>query len=387
MNVTIVTTGRADYGLLYPLIKELNASDCFDLNVVATGTHLSPLHGNTISHIQQDGFQVSPVEMTAHGDSEDAICHAIATGLVGFSSVFQKSPPDLIIVLGDRYELWAICMAAVIHKIPIAHLHGGESTSGAIDESIRHSVTKMSTFHFASIPAYAQTIIQMGENPDRVHVVGALGIDNIKNMPLMNIEEMAEYTSIDFTRNNVALMTYHPVTLDEYASAQHQIQVILEVLVQRDLLILVTMPNADTGNNKIHETIEIYCQKHPEKFLLIKNLGQRAYLSAMKYAKVMIGNSSSGIIESASFQLPVVNIGDRQGGRFKPSNVIDCQCSPESITAALDKALSVDFHHAIAGIDNPYGDGNSAKRIVQLLESIDLSDKTRLVKKEFHHRP
>lgn len=385
MNITVVTTGRADYGLLCPLIKELNRSSCFHVSVVATGTHLSPLHGETIQIIQRDGIEVAhKINMSIEGDAEHAICYSVATALTGFSSLFQTWRPDLVVILGDRYELWPICIAAVIHKIPIAHLHGGESTLGLIDDYVRHSVTKMSTFHFASIEPYAKRIIQMGENPNRVYVVGALGIDNIRNMHLMGIEEISEYTHVDFRQNNVALLTYHPVTLDDYALARQQVQDILESLLQTNLISLITMPNADTGGNTIYQTIETYCRRYPDRFRFVKSLGQQGYLSAMKYARLMIGNSSSGIIESASFRLPVVNIGDRQGGRFRSVNVIDCVCSKESIIAALDKALSETFIRSIAHTANPYGDGNTAGRIANILKSIDLNDKPALLKKGFH---
>lgn len=385
MNVIIVTTGRADYGLLYPLIKELNQSEQFSLHLVATGTHLSPLHGMTMKHIQRDGLIIrDTIMMTMESDSENDICNSIALGLSGFSSLFHNWKPDMVIVLGDRYELWAICMAAVVHKIPIAHLYGGESTMGLIDESIRHSVTKMSTFHFASIDAYAKRIIQMGENPSRVHVVGALGIDNIKKMRLMDIREISEYTKIDFAQNNVALLTYHPVTLDDYAWARQQVQEIFETLIQTNLFTLVTMPNADPGGHTIYQAIEYYAQKYPDRFRFIKSLGQQGYLSAMKFAKLMIGNSSSGIIESASFKLPVINIGDRQCGRFKPANVVDSECSAESINRALDKALSEEFSRSISHIVNPYGDGNAARRIAGILTTIDLSCKPSLIRKNFY---
>ena len=385
MKIAMVTTSRADYGLLYPLIKEFNMDDNLTLRLIATGTHLSPLHGNTIKQIQRDGLIVTDtVEMTMESDSEDAICNSIAIGLIGFSSLFQKWKPDLVIVLGDRYELWSICIAAVVNKIPIAHIYGGESTLGLIDDPVRHSVTKMSAFHFASIELYAKRIIQMGENSDRVYVVGALGIDNIRKMHLMNIGEISEHTGMDFGRKNVALLTYHPVTLDDYASAKQQIQEILDVLVRKDLFALVTMPNADTGGNTIYQAIELYSQKYPEKLRIIKNLGQQGYLSAMKYAKLMIGNSSSGIIESASFKLPVINIGDRQGGRLKPANIIDCACVKESILEALDLALSEDFLKSISNIENPYGDGHTAKRIIKILKNIDFSNKSVFIKKGFY---
>lgn len=383
-KIMIVTTGRADYGLLSPLIKRIIQNNHLELQLIATGTHLSPLHGNTIQLIDEDKFQVTDkVEMTMGKDTEDAICISIATGLMGFSQLFNRLSPDLLVVLGDRYELWSVCMAAVIHKIPIAHIHGGEATFGLIDDPIRHSITKMSAFHFASIDLYGKRIIQMGENPERVFVVGAIGLDNIKSIPLMTIEELTQDTGIDF-RENVALMTYHPVTLDGYNSAGQQIQEVLNALVKTDLLILMTMPNSDTSGNAIYQRIKHCAQQYPEKFKFIKTLGQKRYLSAMKYAQLMIGNSSSGVIESASFKLPVVNIGDRQAGRFKPKNVIDCVCSQEAITKAINRALSNKFKQSIVHLESPYGKGNTSTSIVKILAAIEFKNKSQFLKKGFY---
>ena len=382
--IMIVSHGRADYGLLLPLIKKVSASGRFDLRLVATGTHLSPLHGKTIQLMEKDGIKVTDeVEMTMKDDTENGICSSISAGLLGFSKLFSKTPPDLLIVLGDRYELWSMCIAAVIHKIPIAHIHGGEATFGLIDESIRHSVTKMSAFHFVAIDAYAKKVIQMGESPERVFVVGALGLDGIKDIPLMTCKGLSEYTGIDFA-GKVALMTYHPVTLDSYESAGQQIREVLGALIDTDLLTLITMPNADTAGGVIYNEIEGYSKRYPGKFKLIKNLGQQGYISAMKYARLMIGNSSSGIIETASIKLPVVNIGDRQAGRFKPANVIDCACSKAAISKAINRALSDEFRQSIAGLGPVYGDGNASQRIMKVLESIDFSKKQQFLKKIFY---
>lgn len=383
-DVMIVTTGRADYGPLYPLIQQICKSDCFKLRLVATGTHLSPLHGKTVQLIENDGIEVAhKVEMTMKGDTEDAICASVSTGLFGFSKLFEDQPPDLIVVLGDRYELWSICMAAVIHRIPIVHIHGGESTFGLIDDAIRHSITKMSAIHFASIDLYAKRILQMGEDPKRVFVVGAIGLDNIRMIPMMTREELSEFTGVNFDKN-VALMTYHPVTLDSYASGEKQIKEVLSALSKKDLLVLMTMPNSDTSGNTIYQKMKECANQYPEKFKLVKDLGQKGYLSAMKYAKLMIGNSSSGIIESASFRRPVVNIGDRQTGRFKPSNVIDCTCTEEAISDAIDEALSDEFNLSILKLENPYGNGNTSSRIVKALESMQFKDKSQYIKKSFH---
>lgn len=382
--IAAVTTSRADYGLLLPLLKKIEEDTFFELHIIATGSHLSELHGRTIDQIINDGFSVDHiVEMTSQGDSEYDICEAVSSGIKGFAGELGKISPDLLIVLGDRYELWPACMAGVVYKVPIAHIHGGEVTYGAIDEVIRHSVTKMASIHFPTIELYAKRIMQMGENPKNVHVVGALGIDNIKSIDLMSVNQLSQYTGIDFNQK-VALMTYHPVTLDDYNSAPVQAREVLEALLKTELQVLITMPNADTGSKAIYEIITQYIQKYPEKLRLVKNLGQLAYLSAMKYAKLMIGNSSSGIIESASFKLPVVNIGDRQAGRYKPQNIIDCLCSKDQIIKAINRALSSDFRHLVSNISNPYGDGNSASRIVDVLKTIDFNDKASLLKKHFY---
>lgn len=379
----VVTTGRADYGLLFPLLKRIMNSDQFELQFVATGTHLSQFHGKTLQLIEADNLPLAEiVEMTMSGDSERAICNSMAVGLIGFSQVFEKKAPDLVIVLGDRYELWPVCMSAVIHKVPIAHIHGGEATFGLIDDPIRHSITKMSTFHFASLELYARRIIQMGENPEHVFVVGAIGLDNIKKMPLMTKMELSEFAGVDFN-SKVALMTYHPVTMDSYECAKSQITEVLNALEKTDLVTLMTMPNSDSSGNTIYQILESYCQKFPGKFKLVKSLGQKGYLSAMKYAQLMIGNSSSGILESASFKLPVVNIGDRQTGRFKPGNVIDCICKESAIKEAISKALSEDFRQSIAGIKSPFGDGDTSDKIFNILTSFDFSNKEKLLKKGF----
>jgi UDP-hydrolysing UDP-N-acetyl-D-glucosamine 2-epimerase len=384
IRVAVITTSRADYGLLVPLMKKIREDEFFDFSLIVTGSHLSNIHGRTVERIIDDGFTNFDTVDTAGGsDTENGVCKSIASGVCGFSKIYTKRKPDLIIVLGDRYELWPACMAAVVHKVPIAHLHGGETTFGAIDECIRHSVTKMSFLHFPSIEVYAKRIVQMGEDPDRVHVVGALGIDNINEIDLMGIDELKAYTGANFKRK-VALMTYHPVTLDEYEKGVGQTEEILNALLSiEELEVLITAPNMDAGNNAIINTILRYAALYPAKFKFVKSLGQRAYLSSLKYSCLMIGNSSSGIIESASFKLPVVNIGDRQAGRLKPFNVIDCECSMKSIKAAIIKAMSEEFSEYISDLKNPYGDGKTAERIIEILKQIDFHDKARLLKKKF----
>ncbi len=384
-KIMVVTTGRADYGLLSPLIEKIKLSKLLDLYLVATGSHLSEFHGETVKFIEQshEVKDLHKVPMTQEGDTEESICYSIAEGLKGFSELFNTTSPDLLIVLGDRYELLSVCIAAVIHKIPIAHIHGGELSFGQIDDSVRHSITKMSSFHFSSMEGYAKRIVQMGEDPSRVFSVGALGVDNIKSLTLMEKEELFNLLDIDFN-DKVALMTFHPVTLDSYESANNQINELLSALNNTSLLTLMTMPNADTANKSIYKEIQAYARKYPEKFRLTKNLGQRVYLSAMKYATLMIGNSSSGIIEAASFQLPVVNIGDRQAGRYRSKNIIDCQCSQKEIEEAIVKALSEDFINEIKDIISPYGEGDTSKKVIDILENLNLENKSEILKKGFY---
>jgi UDP-hydrolysing UDP-N-acetyl-D-glucosamine 2-epimerase len=385
IKTAVITTSRADYGLLFPLIRSMRDDETFDLYLIVTGSHLSGAHGRTVRQITSDGFNnFEIIDMTNDSDTESAVCDSIALGINRFSDIFSSKKFDLMIVLGDRYELWPACIAAVIHKVPIAHIHGGETTFGAIDECIRHSVTKMAFLHFPSIEAYGRRIIQMGEDPERVYVVGALGIDNIREISLMSMEELNSLTGVDFNEK-VALMTYHPVTLDEYEMGAGQIEEILNALLSiENIKVLITAPNADVGYSSILKTILSYTELYPAKFKFVTSLGQRAYLSALKYACMMIGNSSSGIIESASFKLPVVNVGDRQAGRFKPANVIDCECMAESVKAAVSKAISAEFAQSISNLENPYGDGKTADRIIKILKQIDFRDKSALLKKKFY---
>lgn len=384
IRTAVITTSRADYGLLHPLIKKISDDEAFDFNLIVTGSHLSSLHGRTVEHIINDGFKkFDVVDMTGESDTESGICESVATGICGFSKLYSSKKLDLVVVLGDRYELWTACMAAAIHKVPIAHIHGGETTFGAIDECIRHSITKMAFLHFPSIEVYGKRIIQMGEEPERVHVVGALGIDNVREIDLMSIEELVAFTGVNF-KKKVALMTYHPVTLDGYEKGAGQTEEILNALLSiQDMSVLITAPNVDAGNNSILNKILRYAELYPVKFRFIQSLGQRAYLSSLKYACLMVGNSSSGIIESASFKLPVVNIGDRQAGRLKPTNAIDCECSMESIKVAINKAMSEDFTKSISNLQNPYGDGKTADRIIKILKQTNFSDKAGLLKKKF----
>lgn len=383
LETAVVTTSRADYGLLYPLINKLHQDSYFNLKLIVTGSHLQPDFGSTLDEIKKDGFSsFHEVHTYLGSDDEKGITSAVAKGITGFSELFSKEKLDTVIVLGDRYELWSVAIAAVIHRIPIVHIHGGETTEGSTDEVVRHSVTKSAAIHFPSIPQYARRIIAMGEDPKRVFTVGALGIDNIKNTRLMGIDELSRKLEVDF-RKDVALMTFHPATLDRYEESALQIEEILGAMNELNFFTVMTMPNADAGGRLIYKCMEDFAKKYPDKFKIIKNMGSEAYLSAMSYAAIMIGNSSSGIIESASFRLPVVNVGDRQAGRMKPDNVIDCPCYRDAIKEAAQKAMSEAFKISLKNLINPYGDGDTADKIVKILKEIDFKQKEKLIKKKF----
>jgi UDP-hydrolysing UDP-N-acetyl-D-glucosamine 2-epimerase len=382
-NVMVVTTGRADYGLLYPLIKKIEKSEKLNLILCATGSHLSKFHGYTLDLIKNDNIAIDyKVDLKIESDTEKDICSSISIGIQGFSEVFLKNRPDVLVLLGDRYELFCAAIPAVIYKIPVAHIHGGEVTKGAVDDSVRHSVTKISSLHFASLEIYRKRIIQMGEFPERVFNVGAIGIDNIKNTKLPGIDELNSITGTDF-RKKTALLTYHPVTRDDYSSPGKQINEILEAIYNFDFCTVATMPNADAGNSQIFNALKNFSEKYPEKLILVKNLGQRVYLGAMKYCSFIIGNSSSGIIESPYFKTPVVNIGDRQAGRFSADNIIDCECKKKSIERAVEKALSLEFKKKIENMVNPYGEGDTAEKIINIIERTDFSSES-FIKKGFY---
>ena len=378
-TVLVITTSRADFGLLKPVITKLGGCKKFSVKVAATGNHFSKLHGLTSREIENEGIKINyriPLRLT--DDSCSSTAKAIGQGVKDFSKLYANLNPDLIIVLGDRYELWAACVPATIHRIPIAHIHGGEATFGAYDDAIRHSVSKMSSIHFTSLEIYRKRLIQMGEQPSRVHTVGALGIDTIYHQRLINREGLSKDLGLDLSKP-LALMTYHPVTLEDFTVSEKEVKAILAALTKTPLNVLITMPNADPGGLSVFKIIKNFQKKYPKKFFIRKSLGHKRYLSLLQYCKVMVGNSSSGIIEAASFGVPVVNVGSRQEGRFKPKNVIDCDY--KSVKTAISSALSSDFRSRIANLKNPYGSGNSADKIIRILSKTDFSV---LLKKGFY---
>lgn len=379
-HIAVITATRAEYGLLKPLILALQKDDYFQCDVIATGTHLLEKYGHTIDYIREDGIPIAHEVAILHdGESQEQV---IANALIEFSKVYQKENYDAVVVLGDRYELYGICIPAMFRRIPIIHLHGGEKTEGAMDEKIRHSITKMSSIHFPSIEEYAKRIIQMGENPKYVHAVGALGIDNIVHLPLLSKDELSESLGV-VLEDKYALVTFHPVTMESVEDMKRQVCDVFEVLVESGIQSIVTMPNSDVGGDDILEIIKKYADSYSDKIKLFSSLGQVRYLSCMKYAEIVYGNSSSGILEAASFRVPTIDIGDRQKGRVAADSVIHCKCDKESIKKALELAQSRDFRNKLANVINPYGDGNTATRIVDILKNTDWTDET-IVKKEFY---
>ncbi len=380
VKLAVITSTRAEYGLLSPLIHALMADEYFQVQIVVTGTHLLKRYGYTVDEIRRENV-VPAYEIPIMEETSDDVNRTIAKGIIEFAKVYEKEKFDAIIVLGDRYELYSFCVPAIMLNIPVIHIHGGELTEGAVDEKIRHSITKMAAVHFPTLPEYARRIIQMGENPAYVHSVGALGIDNI--MKLIPIEKMVleDDLGIDLGKPT-ALMTFHPVTLDGVEQAKVQGIELFEALIETRLQYVVTMPNSDMGSTVLHRIIAKYVSMHPEKFIYRKSLGSRKYLSLLRYVKMVVGNSSSGLIEVPSFQIPTIDIGDRQKGRYAPATVIHCKCKKANILAAIQKGSCPEFLDSLKSYKSPYGTGDTAQRIVNILKNIDFKSE-KLMKKEF----
>jgi GDP/UDP-N,N'-diacetylbacillosamine 2-epimerase (hydrolysing) len=380
----VVTGSRAEYGLLRGVMAGIRDASDMELQVVATGMHLSPEFGLTYHEIEDDGFAIAErVEILLSSDSAVGIGKAMGLGLIGFADAFARLKPDLLILLGDRFETLAAAAAALVVGIPIAHIHGGESSEGAFDEAIRHSVTKMSHLHFTAAVPYRDRVIQLGEEPDRVFMVGGLGVDAIRALPLMSREEVEAKLGFDLGVRTL-LVTFHPPTLD-YSAGAEQLSALLEALdsLGPETRLVFTMPNADTGGRELMDMIEHFAatREHARAY---SSLGQLLYLSCMAQVDGVVGNSSSGLAEAPSLGIGTVNIGDRQAGRLKASSVIDCAPQQSSIEAALQRLFSTDFRASLANVVNPYGSGGASEAIVRVLRTHRLEG---LLKKRFHDLP
>jgi UDP-N-acetylglucosamine 2-epimerase (non-hydrolysing)/GDP/UDP-N,N'-diacetylbacillosamine 2-epimerase (hydrolysing) len=373
-KICVVTGSRAEYGLLSRLMKAIKADKELQLQIIATNMHLSPEFGLTYREIEADGFTIDKkVEMLLSSDTSNATTKSVGLGMIGFADAYEDLKPDLILILGDRFEMMAAVPAALFYKIPVAHLHGGEVTEGAYDDCIRHAITKMSHLHFTSTEAYRKRVIQMGESPERVFNVGAIGVENTKLVPLMTKEELE--TSLDFELSDKCLLvTYHPVTL-ENASAAEQSEHLLRALDSfKDYKILFTMPNSDTNGRIIMQKIEEYVAEHSDRCKAFKSLGLKRYLSALKYVTAVVGNSSSGIIEVPSFGIPTLNIGNRQKGRIAADSVIHCGTTEEEIRQGLSQALSPEALAAAKSTVNPYEKEGTVDRIVHVIKEYPLEN-------------
>lgn len=370
-TIGVVTVARSDYGLYVPILKKIQSDPNLKLLLYVSGAHFDPRFGNTIKEIEKDGFSIAAkVPIENKGDGPADTVDAMGRITMGFADVFKKQKPDILLVLGDRFDMHAAAIAAIPFHIPLAHIHGGELTYGAIDEFFRHSLTKISTLHFATTEAYAQRIIQMGEEPRRVIVCGAPGIDSALASVLFSKEELEKKYSVDFSQP-IILVTFHPVTMEHERTKEYVTNFLSALDDFKDCNIVFTYPNADMGYEIIINEIESYVGTH-KNTCIVKNFGHQGHLSMMKYAAVMAGNSSSGIIEAASFKLPVVNIGIRQEGRVRAKNVIDVDCKQADIEAAIKNAMSEDFRSSLSDLVNPYGDGKASEKIVKTLADVDL---------------
>lgn len=379
MKICIVTGTRAEYGLLKPLIEKIDAGDDFTLQLLVTGAHLSPEFGLTYRQIEADGYKIdAKVEMLLSSDTAVGITKSMGLGMIGYADALKQLSPGLLVILGDRYEMLAVASTALIFRIPIAHIHGGELTEGAYDDAIRHAITKMSTLHFTSTEAYRQRVIQLGEQPDSVFNVGAIGLENFLTLKLLSKSDLENELNIKFNRYNY-LVGFHPETLSD-SPVETQFGNLLQAIdEQTDSFFIFTKANADTNGRIINQMMEAYVKRYPEKSALFVSLGTLRYLSVMKQVTAVVGNSSSGILEAPSVPTATINIGNRQKGRIQAESIIDCSANKEDITKAFQRVKSDEFRRKIETVINPYGNGTASIQIMKIFSSLSsgvLSQKT-----------
>ncbi len=380
-KICVVTGTRAEYGLLYWLMKEISQDHFFEFQLVVTGMHLAPEFGLTYKQIRSDGFEINAkVEMLLSSDTPVGVSKSIGLGIIGFADVFEDLKPDIIVVLGDRSEIFAAVSAAMIARVPVAHIHGGETTEGAYDESMRHSITKMSHLHFTSTEIYRNRVIQLGEQPQYVFDVGAPGIDNIKRLKLMSRDEFEKSINFKLGKKNL-LVTFHPVTLERSTAKKQFLDLLVALNELEDTYIIFTKANSDVDGRVINSMIDEYVQSNSDNSIAYTSLGQLRYLSAMQFVDGVVGNSSSGLIEVPSFHIGTINIGDRQKGRIKAASVIDCLPTYNSIKFALTELYSTEFNAKLKEVQNPYGEGGAAEKIISKLKCLSVDN---LLKKQFY---
>ena len=386
-KIGVVTTSRADFGLLGGLLKAIKSDPALRLQLIVSGMHLSPKFGLTVREIEAEGFKIDrKIDLGLAGDTALANLKSIARGVSGFAHALSELKPAAVVLLGDRFELLAPAISALLLRIPIAHIHGGERSEGAIDESIRHALTKMSSYHFAATEPYRLRIIQMGESPRRVFNFGAPGLDRLHRAAPMGRVQLEKETGLNF-QDPVALVTYHPATLDP-TNLDTQLGHLIGAIKASKLKAIFTMANADAQGARINARLSALCAQYPARFKWIPHLGHQRYLSCLRHCAVMVGNSSSGLTEAPSFQLPVVNIGNRQRGRIRAANVIDVPPARSAILQGIKRACSPRFQASLRNMRNPYersSDGRASERIKNILKRADLSD--RVLKKSFYDLP
>ena len=381
-KVCVITGSRSDYGILSNLLKELQKSKFFDLKLIVTCMHLMPRYGNTYKEIIEDKIKIyQKIKLPLKGDKITHISEATGYGVKKFTEVLKNISPDFVLILGDRFEALSFAISSLFLKIPIVHLHGGESTYALIDDSIRHSITKMANYHFVSNKFYAKRLISMGEDPKSIHVTGSLALDNMTKIKLFSKKEVEKKLNFKFRNKNI-IVTLHPETLGKNIS-KAKIITILKVLEKlKDTKLIFTLPNIDMGNKYIFKTIKEFIKKNKNS-LMVKSMGQQLYFSSLKFVDLVVGNSSSGIIEAPSFGIPTINLGDRQSGRLKSSSVIDCKFKKKEFEKKLEKALSKKFINRFCNKINPYFKKNTAEIMINLMKKINFNQET---KKKFYEK-
>ena len=370
-KICVVTGSRAEYGLLRSVMQRIKDDPDLTLQVIATGMHLSPTFGLTYKEIEADGFIIDfKVETLTSIDTSKGIAQSMGIGVIGCAEAFDLLRPDVIVVLGDRFEIFAAAAAALVARIPVAHLHGGETTIGAIDEAFRHSITKMSHLHFVATEHYRNRVIQLGENPKSVYLVGGLGVDAIENIILLSKNELESSLKIEFQPKSL-LITFHPVTLEDETSEAQMKELLSALSDLTETTLIFTMPNADTGGLVLIKMIEDFVESHPNAHSFI-SLGQLRYLSCIELVDGVVGNSSSGLTEVPSFKKGTINIGARQLGRLQAQSVINCEPEQEEIRNAIAKLYSYDFRASLSTTSNPYGEGGASAKVVNVLRDVSL---------------
>lgn len=383
-KVCVVSGSRADYGLLSSLLRELQAAPDFEMQMVVTGSHLADAHGRTIAEIESDGFQITrQVDILLGGDSSLSTVKMVGATVTQFADVFDQLHPNLVVVVGDRFEIFGVAQAAALLNLPVAHIHGGELTEGNFDESLRHAITKLSHLHFTSTKRYRQRVIQLGERPERVFYVGAPGLDRIRTMSFQNQSSLAAALGLDLQKRPL-LVTYHPVTLALEKGRRELDELLRALALFPEREIVITAPNIDPGSEWIRNRLKAFVEAHADRVKIFASLGSIKYLSLMKLAGAVVGNSSSGLIEAPFLGVPAVNIGDRQKGRQRPDTVIDCSSTAEEIYKAIRRAVDAGPNSVLRTPSYMHGDGHSAEKMISIIRALDWAG---LIMKPFYDMP